>query len=175
MCSCSQSMESWPWTRTRILKPSRYTCTAYVKIFAWQKFHQAQLPLCKCRHILNVNTGQKVRVIKILLMRAGGEIGEIFFLAKLRVYGISIILCVLQPHPQAHPSFSLSHSCACIEKIWGGGRCWGQGHVFSIMLCCPTLLHLNLCDTVHIIYIHMSSLFVFWCGTGTTRKITNLV
>ena len=71
--------------------------------FRWTKFRQAQL-LCiaeifgeinfrqcsKGRHILNViiNTGQKIRTIKILPIRADGEIGEIFLLAKISAYTV---------------------------------------------------------------------------------------
>ena len=72
--------------------------TVYDKIFAGQKFRQAQLPLycrginfrqCgKGRHTLNViiNTGQKIRTIKISPVRTDGEIGENFLLAKTSAY-----------------------------------------------------------------------------------------
>ena len=69
--------------------------------------HQPQMPLycrnikfgginfrqCgKGRHILYViiNTGQKIRVIKISPMRADGKIGENFLLAKISAYTVSI-------------------------------------------------------------------------------------
>ena len=67
------------------------------------KFCQAQLPLCIAekvmekifantvntgRHILYAmfNTGQKFSMIKFSPMRAGGEIGENFLLAKISMY-----------------------------------------------------------------------------------------
>ena len=64
-------------------KPS-YLCIA--EIFGGINFHQCG----KGRHILNViiNTGQKIRTIKISPIRADGEIGENFLLAKISVYTV---------------------------------------------------------------------------------------
>ena len=64
-------------------KPS-YLCIA--EIFSWINFHQCG----KGRHILYViiNTRQKIRVVKILPMRADGEIGENFLLVKISVYTV---------------------------------------------------------------------------------------
>ena len=77
--------------------------TVYVKIFAWQNFCQPQIPLY-CRniwgnkfrqcseghHILYViiNTGQKNLCGKISPMRADGEIGKNFLLAKISAYTV---------------------------------------------------------------------------------------
>ena len=79
-----------------------------------QKFCQAQIPLY-CRNIkfgeinfanvvkvtnilyVIINTGQKIRVIKILPMRAGGEIVEIFLLAKISAYMVLARLYIHNP------------------------------------------------------------------------------
>ena len=65
-----------------------YLCIA--EIFGGINFRQCD----KGRHILNViiNMAQKIRAIKILPMKADGEIGENFLLAKISAY---TVLCCL--------------------------------------------------------------------------------
>ena len=71
----------------------------------WNKFS----PCGKGCHILYViiNTGQKIRVIKISPIRASGEIGENFLLAKISVYTVSSIANP-KPRGESHPS---THLC----------------------------------------------------------------
>ena len=67
-------------------KPSYYCIT---EIFSGINFRQCG----KGCHILYViiNTGQKIRVIKILPMRADGEIGKNFLLAKISMYTVLFV------------------------------------------------------------------------------------
>ena len=64
-------------------KPS-YLCIA--EIFGGIHFRQC----CKGHHILNViiNTGQTIRAIKISPIKANGEIGKNFLLAKISTYTV---------------------------------------------------------------------------------------
>ena len=81
MCCCRA--ENFHWTKISPIP-------AITEIFAGINFRQCG----NGRHIFCVimNTGQKIRGIKISPMQAGGEIGEIFLLAKIFGYTVLIIL-----------------------------------------------------------------------------------
>ena len=66
-----------------------YLCIA--EIFGGINFHQCS----KGHHYLNViiNTGQKIRAVKLLPIRADGEIGENFLLVKISVYTVHKHTC----------------------------------------------------------------------------------
>ena len=74
-----------PYT-TKFSPDKNFAKPCIAEIFGGINFRQRG----KGRHILNViiNTGQKIRAIKFSPIRADGEIGENFLLAKISVYAV---------------------------------------------------------------------------------------